>query len=318
MKMQNTSLLSRAAFLGLLFFSGCTTNDVAPIVTPLSVSISADIAGISEDQQLVEITATLSETSADLPYITIALSGTAVINEDYSISDTQIAIPANSLSGAVNLISIQDEIEEGNETIEISISSTTGPLFDGEQIVSVFIEDDDVPFQMQLIINEVLYDPSNSGLNGDANGDGVYVHAEDEFIELINLSTQAVDLSGYKIYDETALASGTPRHVIADGTIIPSGAALVIFGGGTPTGDFGGAIIQTSTTGNMNMSNAGDVMTITDTMDQVVLTFDIEPLSNNPNESYTRNPDITGDFEQHSASSPLLFSPGTRIDGSSF
>ncbi|MFT6198742.1 MAG: hypothetical protein ACJAQ2_000513, partial [Vicingaceae bacterium] len=26
--------------------------------------------------------------------------------------------------------------------------------------------------QAQLVINEVLYDPSNSGLDGDANGDG--------------------------------------------------------------------------------------------------------------------------------------------------
>ena len=318
MKILKTSLLSRAALLGLLFFSGCTTNDVAPIVTPNSVSISASLAGISENQDLVEITATLSEVSSENTYITIAFSGSATINDDYTTSDTQITVPANSLTGSINLISIQDEIEEGNETIELNISTTTGPVFSAEDIVSVFIEDDDVPFQLQLIINEVLYDPSNSGLNGDANGDGVYVHAEDEFIEFINLSTQAIDLSGYKIYDATALDASSPRHVIADGTIIPSGVAFVVFGGGTPTGDFGGAIVQTTTTGNMNLSNAGDLITLTDPFDAIVLTFDIEPLSNNPNESYTRNPDITGDFEQHSASTPLLFSPGTRIDGSSF
>ena len=51
-----------------------------------------------------------------------------------------------------------------------------------------------------------------------------------------------------------------------------------------------------------------------DPQGNVFLTFDIEPLSNNPNESYTRNPDITGEtFEQHSAiatSSGALFSPG--------
>ena len=318
METKKISWLSRAALFGLLFLSGCTTNDVAPIVTPNSVSISASAAGITENQDLVEITATLSEASSEITYITIAFSGTATVNDDYTTSDTQITVPANSLTGSINIISIQDEIEEGNETIELYISATTGPVFGAEQVISVFIEDDDVPFQMQLIINEVLYDPSNSGLNGDANGDGVYTHAEDEFIEFINLSTQAIDLSGYKIYDAAALDESSPRHVIADGTIIPSGAAFVVFGGGTPTGDFGGAIVQTTTTGNMNLSNAGDLITLTDSFDAIVLTFDIEPLSNNPNESYTRNPDITGDFEQHSASSPLLFSPGTRIDGSSF
>ena len=40
----------------------------------------------------------------------------------------------------------------------------------------------------QLIINEVLYDPSNSGLLGDANGDGTYSQTQDEFIEFFNNS----------------------------------------------------------------------------------------------------------------------------------
>ena len=34
-----------------------------------------------------------------------------------------------------------------------------------------------------FVLNEVLYDPSNIGLQGDANNDGVYVQDEDEFIE---------------------------------------------------------------------------------------------------------------------------------------
>jgi hypothetical protein len=38
----------------------------------------------------------------------------------------------------------------------------------------------------QLIINEVLYDPSNSSLDGDANGDGVYDQDGDAFIEFFN------------------------------------------------------------------------------------------------------------------------------------
>ena len=50
-----------------------------------------------------------------------------------------------------------------------------------------------------------------------------------------------------------------------------------------------------------------------------VLEFDVEPLSNNPDESYTRYPDVTGDFVQHaSAVDGVLYSPGTRVDGTSF
>ena len=47
------------------------------------------------------------------------------------------------------------------------------------------------------------------------------------------------------------------------------------------------------------MNNSGDFVTIYDINNVSILTFDIEPLSNNPNESYSRNPDITGEFEQH-------------------
>jgi hypothetical protein len=41
---------------------------------------------------------------------------------------------------------------------------------------------DDAP----IIINEVLYDPSNNGFDGDANGDGNYSQDDDSFIELFN------------------------------------------------------------------------------------------------------------------------------------
>ena len=170
----------------------------------------------------------------------------------------------------------------------------------------------------QIILNEICYDPSNNELDGDTNGDGAYSQAEDEFLEFVNTGTEAVDMSGYKIYDTEALDAGIPSHTFPEGSIVIAGGAIVVFGGGTPTGEFGGAVVQTSTSGDMNMNNSGDIMSLFDADDNLVLDFDIEPLSNNPNESYTRNPDITGEFEQHSDNTDLLFSPGTKIDGTPF
>ena len=101
---------------------------------------------------------------------------------------------------------------------------------------------------------------------------------------------------------------------------IQASATVMPENGGTPTGSFGGAVVQTTTTGAMNLNNAGDLLTITDAQDSVMITFDVAPFSDNPNESYTRSPDITGEFVQHSTvgSGTLLFSPGTRLDGSPF
>jgi hypothetical protein len=170
----------------------------------------------------------------------------------------------------------------------------------------------------QLIINEICYDPSNSGLEGDTNGDGQYSQDEDEFLELYNTTGRNLDISGYTIYDAENLVLGTPNHTVAPNTIIPPAGVFVLFSGGTPTGDFGGAVVQTSTFGDLNMNNRGDTVYIFDAMGAVVDTFDIEPLSNNPNESYTRNPDVTGAFEQHGDNFPYLFSPGLRVDSTAF
>lgn len=169
----------------------------------------------------------------------------------------------------------------------------------------------------QLIINEVLYDPSNNVLDGDANGDGVYDQEADAFIEFINDGFSNFDASGYQIWDDTIL--GSLRYTIPAGTILPPFGAMVVFGGGTPTGTFGGSIVFTTTnpTG-LDLNNFGEVIAIKNPLGVTVLTYDTDALSNNPNESYTRNPDITGAFEQHNDNTPLLFSPGTTINGTPF
>lgn len=172
------------------------------------------------------------------------------------------------------------------------------------------------PLSAQLIINEVLFDPP-SGIDGDANGDGTRSASEDEFIEFINNSSVALDISGYKIYDTTNynLLPGTdsPRHTVPANTIIPANGMYVLFGGGIPTG-IPGDIAEASTTGNLNLSNAGDTITITDLSGMVILTFNSSDtgLDFGANQSVTRSPDITGNFVLHTtANATLLFSPGS-------
>tara|TARA_B100000902_G_scaffold393383_1_gene447502 strand:+ start:1042 stop:1737 length:696 start_codon:yes stop_codon:yes gene_type:complete len=169
-----------------------------------------------------------------------------------------------------------------------------------------------------LLLNEVLYDPSNSGLDGDANGDGEYVHNDDEFVELVNVSNSNLDISGYEFYDNANLMSGMPNHIVPPGTVLPPMKAYVVFGGGNPTGDFGGAIVHTASASVLNLNNSSDTLTIKNDIGETIIVFDIEALSNNPNESYSRLPDICGDFVQHNSTSLGLFSPGTKSNGDPF
>ena len=169
-----------------------------------------------------------------------------------------------------------------------------------------------------FVLNEVLYDPPG-GSTGDANGDGVRDANDDEFVEFVNSSENSFDISGYKLFDADRLATNTPNHEFPSNTVLSPGQAVVVFGGGTPNGSFGGSLVFASSGQVLNLNNTGDVLTVKNSNDSTIFTFNVTPLSDNPNESYTRFPDLYGSFTQHdSASTGILFSPGTKVDGSSF
>ena len=331
-------LLFLLAFLFTL--QSCDTDDILPALTLTSSSNQ-----LSENQGMITITASLNSELDQEIAVPITFSGTAILNEDYVTTETSLIISSGNSSGSLSISSIQDEDIEDIETIIITIESQDELIVISSSITISILDDDsdsdgdgindsddDCPneaglpeyngcSQPLLIINEVLYDPP-SGIEGDANGDGTREAQEDEFIEFVNLGG-TLDLSGYRVHD-----NAQERHVFPQGTIIPSGGVLVLFGGGNPTGTFGNAIVQTASAGILNMNNAGDFVTVYNSNGEEVLTFDVEPLSNNPDESYTRYPDLNlepGDdgilFYQHAGIGEALgafYSPGTKIDGTNF
>lgn len=184
------------------------------------------------------------------------------------------------------------------------------------------------PACVPLVLNEALFDPPSDDsatpeVEGDANNDGTRDALDDEFLEFFNNSNSSLDISGYKIYDSNALGSGTPRHTVPANTVLSPNSAYVVFGGGTPTGSFGTAIVQTASDGQLNLSNSGDVVTVTTANDDFVLELNSPQLESDlgidfgSNESITRNPDITGGYDFHTNANPaLVYSPGLQVDGS--
>ena len=164
-----------------------------------------------------------------------------------------------------------------------------------------------------VVINEFLADPAND-LPGDANGDGIRDSGDDEFIEIANVSGADLDISGWTLADAVQV-----RHTFPTGTVIPAGCTAVLFGGGTPTGSFGGAVVQTASTGTLSLNNGGDTLTLTDTAaSSLAVVYGSE---GGDDQSITRDPDVTGSFVKHgsaAASGGALFSPGTQLDGTPF
>lgn len=288
---------------------------------PPNVTLSTDMSAISEAGGVATVTATMSEPVNALVTVELGFSGAATTLTDYIASGTSITIPAGQSSGNITLTAVDDVEVEGLEDVIVSVENVTNAIEATEQEVSFRIEDNDAGGR-GLIINEVLFDPP-SGSAGDANGDGSRSASEDEFIEFINDSDVEIDLSGFNLYDEDQIGSLTPRHTFANGTIIPAHGVYVLFGGGTPSGDFGGAMVGVSTTGNMNLNNAGDKIYLHDANGNEYLAFDTAVegagLDFGSDQSITRSPDITGDYTMHTvANAALTFTPGTMIDGSAF
>jgi len=304
-----------------------------------AVELGLDASTLSEAGGELTLTATLNSAATESISLALIFGGTASENQDYSASSSAITIDSGMSSGTVTISAIQDIELESIETITVSVTSGSGVLLLSNSVIEIAMLDDDSDTDsdgvldavdscpdvagssdnngcpwLGFLINEVLYDPE-TGDAGDANGDGTRDANGDEFIEFFN-SGPEMDMSGYSLSDASQV-----RHVFPAGTVVPLNGVLVLFGSGSPTGNFGGAVVQTASTGSINMNNAGDFVTLQDTSGTIVLTFDVEPLSNNPNESYTRNPDLTGDFVQHSGievANGALYSPGTMLDGSSF
>jgi hypothetical protein len=324
-----------AILLSIALFSGCKTEDVLP-----TASLEASAERFDYNEGTTRVIAVLNgPVSRDLP-IRIAFSGTAVLGTDFRASDTEIIVKRGSDRGHITLTGIPStdttikEIQinlipdadaylmhQQNNALTLELQNCSLDR-DGDGVPDCDDECPNIPGPPEnngcpwlgLIINEILYDPP-AGINGDSNGDGVRQPQDDEFVELFN-SNLELDISGYTISDDVGV-----RHVFPPGTIVPSKGAVVVFGGGNPTGTFGGSIVQTASTGTLSLNRGGDVITVRDNQGNVLSVFDINDFFDRAASSYTKRPDVTGGFERHSLipeAGGRLFSPGTQLDGTPF
>ena len=73
-----------------------------------------------------------------------------------------------------------------------------------------------------IVINEILADPPLN-MPGDSNCDGTRNSSGDEFVEIYNYGSAAVDLSGAEIFDGVG-----SRHVFPGGTVLQPGDTVEV------------------------------------------------------------------------------------------
>ena len=133
-------------------------------------------------------------------------------------------------------------------------------------------------------------------------------------MELVNISSRTLDLAGWTVSDRVRV-----RFTFPNGTVLPPGAAVVVFGGGAPAGDFGGSLIFTA--GSLGLNNSGDRVVIHDA-GGVLKTQYQYGAEGGDDQSLTQSPDLIGPpLIKHQQAEPVdetLFSPGVRTDGQNF
>ena len=269
----------------------------------------------------------------------VRISGLARYSSDFDV-------PEEPLDADAYTIALWHFDEgEGNIAEDISGYGFTGTLGDPDSTIGLYSPEwVKVIRDKRILINEFLADPHADVANGDANGDGVRDALQDEFIELVNVSPKAIDLTGWKIGDDDVLNFQFP-----DGYIIQRNEFVVIFGGGDVSGLPGYNIDQLLTkvftaSGSIGdgLDEAGDyvVMQSPNGLDNTYLAFGstagLDPTgtaisgltwefpqstaANAANDnSITRSPDAGQEqadpFSEHLSVNTASFSPGTTLEG---
>ncbi len=167
------------------------------------------------------------------------------------------------------------------------------------------------PMPGDLVLNEFMAADNAS----DTNCDGDTTGTADEFVEIVNVSANTLDLEGVTIADSVIV-----RHTFPAGVTLAPGKAYVVWNAGAPNCP-GVTDFAVASSGQLGLNDAGDTITIaTGDATPVTLVQMTYPAAT-VNVSNNLSPDVTGtSYALHNAMAGAAgaYSPGKRADGSAF
>lgn len=261
----------------------------SPTMIPSPGTGSPEPSGTPPSPTGLPVSPLASPTAA--PSASVTSAATAVTSLPPSLTSTSFDPPSPAPTGTPGLT--PGPTSTGTVPSTIPTAGTLTPTFQ-------------LP---RLVINEIHADPDP--VLGDSNGDGQVHSDDDEFLELVNVSGQPMDLGGWEVFDAVRL-----RYTFPAGTVLADGCGLVLFGGGDPQGEFGGSLVFTAS--SLGLNNSGDRIAILDGAGQEIASVEYGP-EGGENQSLARFPDLVGDLPlvPHSLipeAQGALYSPGLGVD----
>ena len=118
------------------------------------MTLHVDHATIPEGAGTATVTATLSDPSTFPVTIELGYGGTAAGGGiDYTVSGSQVVIPAGSTTGTVAVTAVDDALDEDGETVLVGITNVTNAIESTAQEVTTTITDDDASPTVTLGVN---------------------------------------------------------------------------------------------------------------------------------------------------------------------
>ena len=218
------------------FLVGCGGGSSAAIVvTPPSITLTSTHSLITENSGTeVSITATASKTSTENIVVTLATTGTATADSDYTAIADTITIMAGETANSTTGTVTNDSASEENETIIVSISNVTGgsATESGTQSVTVTIVDDESTPSITLTSSVTSLD-ENSGTTVTLTATSSVAASSDITVTLATTGT-ATDGTDYSAVDGTTITisagdtTGTKTFTMTDDSVYEGNESAII------------------------------------------------------------------------------------------
>lgn len=153
------------------------TFKTAAYVPPV-VKLSAAAESINESAETVVITAELDKDTEEDVTIDLDFSGTATLDEDYSVSNTQLVIPAGELSNTFEITSNPDQENDDNESVIVSIAAIQNATDTNNTQVEINITEELPPLSLKGVM-ALTWDGSDTN-----DGKAVHVKANEDIADL--------------------------------------------------------------------------------------------------------------------------------------
>ncbi|WP_197092639.1 cadherin domain-containing protein [Labilibaculum euxinus] len=220
-------------------YSTSTYTATLTVTPEPTVTLSLDpSSSISENAGSTSVKATLSNTFNKTVSVNLLKSGTTS-GTDYSLSSTSISITTGNITGTATITGVNDDLDEGNETVIIDISSVTNGTESGtQQVICTLTDDDNTPVVTASQSFSIAENTANSGVVGivlatdvdagtsfsswtETGGTGASIFE-------INASSGAITVTDNSGIDYETTTSYTYTVTVSDGTNTSASETIII------------------------------------------------------------------------------------------